>query len=244
MFRRDTPKRRGADASIPLRHGCGSWCRLPPVASCFGLGLTARGPELLSLMDTQRLSICGRIVEPDDPSLQDALAAVYETPERPALPVRALRRRDARLVYVVRVGRPTALQGRLPSRPVRLGRQIGPRTRRRQADREAGSPGAGGLPQAVASRLDRSRDRTRQAPDGPMGLGVPASPVDGSADWAIGPEIRAQALRSVLPRRSPCRPRVLMRMTAAATHAPRGQLNARCAATAKYSIHRESGLPL
>lgn len=83
MFRRDTPKRRGADASIPLRHGCGSWCRLPPVASCFGLVLTARGPELLSLMDTQRLSICGRIVEPDDPSLQDALAAVYETPERP-----------------------------------------------------------------------------------------------------------------------------------------------------------------
>jgi hypothetical protein len=34
-------------------------------------------------MDTQQLSIRGRILEPDDPSLQDALAAVYETPERP-----------------------------------------------------------------------------------------------------------------------------------------------------------------
>ncbi|MBL8371149.1 MAG: DUF1173 family protein [Burkholderiaceae bacterium] len=34
-------------------------------------------------MDTQRLSIRGRILEPDDPALQEALAAVYETPERP-----------------------------------------------------------------------------------------------------------------------------------------------------------------
>ncbi len=34
-------------------------------------------------MDTQRLSIRGRSLEADDPSLQDALAAVYETPERP-----------------------------------------------------------------------------------------------------------------------------------------------------------------
>lgn len=34
-------------------------------------------------MDTQRLSIRGRILEPDDPAIQDALSAVYETPERP-----------------------------------------------------------------------------------------------------------------------------------------------------------------
>lgn len=42
-----------------------------------------RGPEESSRMDTQRLSIRGRILEPDDPALQEALAAVYETPERP-----------------------------------------------------------------------------------------------------------------------------------------------------------------
>ncbi len=34
-------------------------------------------------VDTQRLSIRGRILELGEPSLQDALAAVYETPERP-----------------------------------------------------------------------------------------------------------------------------------------------------------------
>lgn len=34
-------------------------------------------------MDLARLSIRGRLLAPDDPALQDALAAVYETPERP-----------------------------------------------------------------------------------------------------------------------------------------------------------------
>ena len=34
-------------------------------------------------MDVQRLSIRGRILEPEHPALQDALAGVYETPERP-----------------------------------------------------------------------------------------------------------------------------------------------------------------
>lgn len=34
-------------------------------------------------MDTQRLSIRGRILQADEPGLQDALAAIYETPERP-----------------------------------------------------------------------------------------------------------------------------------------------------------------
>ena len=34
-------------------------------------------------MDTQHLSIRGRILQSDDPGLQDALAAIYETPERP-----------------------------------------------------------------------------------------------------------------------------------------------------------------
>ena len=34
-------------------------------------------------VDKQRLSIRGRSLEADDPSLQDALAAVYEAPERP-----------------------------------------------------------------------------------------------------------------------------------------------------------------
>jgi hypothetical protein len=34
-------------------------------------------------MSPHRLSIRGRVLEPDDPALQDALAAVYETPERP-----------------------------------------------------------------------------------------------------------------------------------------------------------------
>ena len=35
------------------------------------------------VMHTPRLSIRGRNLEPDDPSLQDALAAIHETPERP-----------------------------------------------------------------------------------------------------------------------------------------------------------------
>ena len=34
-------------------------------------------------MDTQRLSIRGRILQSDEPDLQEALASIYETPERP-----------------------------------------------------------------------------------------------------------------------------------------------------------------
>ena len=34
-------------------------------------------------MDTQRVAIKGRVIAADDPQLQDALAHVYETPERP-----------------------------------------------------------------------------------------------------------------------------------------------------------------
>lgn len=34
-------------------------------------------------MDTQRLSIRGRILQSDEPGLQDALASIHETPERP-----------------------------------------------------------------------------------------------------------------------------------------------------------------
>ena len=34
-------------------------------------------------MDTQRLSIRGRILQSDEPDLQEALATIYETPERP-----------------------------------------------------------------------------------------------------------------------------------------------------------------
>jgi hypothetical protein len=55
----------------------------PPIALRFGLVPWEQGPERSGLMDTQRLSIRGRILEPDDPAIQDALSAVYETPERP-----------------------------------------------------------------------------------------------------------------------------------------------------------------
>ncbi len=88
----------------------------------------------------------------------------------------ALDLREDHLVLAVRVGRPPALQGRLPARPagiqqsVCLGWQVCPRAGSGQADREAGPPGAGGLPQAVASRFDRGGKRTRSAVDGAVGL--------------------------------------------------------------------------
>jgi len=71
---------------------------------------------------------------------------------------------------------PPALQGRLPARPAGvqqsfcLGRQVCPLAGAGQADREAGSPGAGGLPQALAEGFDRGRERTRSAADGAVGL--------------------------------------------------------------------------
>jgi len=34
-------------------------------------------------MDSQRFAIKGRVIGADDPQLQDALAHVYDTPERP-----------------------------------------------------------------------------------------------------------------------------------------------------------------
>lgn len=71
---------------------------------------------------------------------------------------------------------PPALQGRLPARsagvqqPFCLGRQVSPLAGAGQADREAGSPGAGGLPQAIAEGLHRGRERTRPATAGAVGL--------------------------------------------------------------------------
>lgn len=54
-----------------------------PIPLDFGLVLGRPGLERSGLMDTQRLSIRGRTLESDDPSLQDALSAVYEAPVRP-----------------------------------------------------------------------------------------------------------------------------------------------------------------
>ena len=56
---------------------------MPPDRVGFRAGAQGARARKIGLLDTQRLSIRGRILEPDDPALQEALAAVYDTPERP-----------------------------------------------------------------------------------------------------------------------------------------------------------------
>jgi hypothetical protein len=105
-----------------------------------------------------------------------SIAAMAAHADRTALDLR-----EDHLLLAVRVGRPPALQGRLPARPagvqqsVRLGWNLSPSAGPGQATRQAGPPGTRGLPQSTAAGFDRGRKRTRPTPDGPMGMGIQQS---------------------------------------------------------------------
>lgn len=85
--------------------------------------------------------------------------------------------REDPLVHTLRNRRPADLQGRLLARPpgirqsVCLGWPFRPCACSGADRRAARPPGNGGLSQATAARLHRSRERPGSASDGPVGLG-------------------------------------------------------------------------